>query len=123
MKEDPGVSKEAGPSKYSSGASIAAYARPLQSNRMSLLGQSLEELEEEVQDTYSDIDESMERYQKRKGLPVRSDKGKSGGSGSLAASSVEYPQRKKSDTTSKSAMAVPSLEDKHINISQLLEKN
>jgi hypothetical protein len=87
---------------------------------MSLLEQSLEE---EVQDTYSDIDESMERYQKRKGLPVRSEKGKSGGSGALASSSVEHHERKTSDAMSKSKMAAPNLEDKHINISQLLEKN
>ena len=91
MKEESGTdrtgSREAGPSKYSSGASIAAYARPQLSNRMSLLEQSLEE---EVQDSYSDIDESMERYQKRKGLPVKKEKSKSGSSGAPASSSVEY---------------------------------
>jgi|TARA_B110001450_G_C17536048_1_gene446637 hypothetical protein len=54
---------------------------------MSLLEQSLEE---EVQDSYSDIDESMERYQKRKGLPVKKEKSKSGSSGAPASSSVEY---------------------------------
>jgi hypothetical protein len=107
-----------GPSKYSSGASISAYARPLQSNPVSILGRSPDDQEEEVQDSYSDIDESMERYQKRKGLPVRSDKSKSGGSGSIAN---ECPPRRKAEAIPR--IAAPGFEDKHINISQLLEKN
>jgi len=66
-------------------------------------------------DTFSDIDESMDRYQKRKGLKSSVDRS---ATGTFRMMPNEYTNKPVSNQ-----IHVPKIEDKPIRISQLLEKN